>query len=445
MAPRRSGALTRRGALLLPLGLAGCSLFDNLFGSNKVPLPGRREDVMASRAELTVPAGAKPRIALPPATANAEWPQPGGNPAHVMGHLASGDRLAQAWRSDIGEGSGYRRKITSQPVIAGGRVYTMDSDGVVTAFDVRNGARAWEFETKGRHDRSTNVGGGIAVDGGVLYASTGRAELLAMDAATGKLKWRQPLGAPARSSPTVADGRVYLTTAEEQLIGFAVADGKRLWSFQGPTVQTTVLGQPSPAYADGLVVAGLGSGDLVTVRAASGAVAWTDSIAASSGRSSLADLAAITAMPVIAGERVFAIGLGGLLVSTDLRSGRRLWEREVAGGQTPWVAGDWLFLVTTDQQIAALDARDGRVAWRSDLPRYENPKKQRRPIDWFGPVLVGDRLVVAGTNRASLAVSPYTGEILGQQKLESPASVAPVVAGGTVYLVTDDGSLLAFR
>ena len=206
-----------------------------------------------------------------------------------------------------------------------------------------------------------------------------------------------------------------------------------------------MLGQPAPAYAGGLVVAGFGSGDLVAVRAATGTVVWTDSLAAASGRTSLADLSAITGLPVIDGERVNAMGLGGLLVTLDLRSGRRLWEREVASSQGPWVAGPWMFLVTADQTIAALDARDGRVSWLADLPRYENPQKQRNVINWMGPVLVGDRLVVAGTNQRALAVSPYTGDILGEQKLPGPASLAPVVAAGTIYFVTDDGSLTALR
>ena len=59
----------------------------------------------------------------------------------------------------------------------------------------------------------------------------------------------------------------------------------------------------------------------------------------------------------------------------------------------------------------------------TDLPRWENPEKQKDPITWFGPVLAGDRLVVAGTNSEALAVSPYTGEILGRQTLSGAASL----------------------
>ena len=79
------------------------------------------------------------------------------------------------------------------------------------------------------------------------------------------------------------------------------------------------------------------------------------------------------------------------------------------------------------------------------LPRWENEEKQEDPIRWLGPALAGDRLVLAGSTRELLAVSPYTGKVLGTQKLSGVASVAPVVADGTVYVVTDGGALLALR
>lgn len=443
---RDSAALGRRAAMLLPVGaLAGCSMFEGWFESAKAPLPGKREDVRAGQRGLELPSGLRPSVVLPAAVTNAEWPQPGGNPAHVMGHLQTGTVLNQAWRVPIGEGGGFRAKITAQPIVAGGRIYAMDSNAVVSAFDLRTGTRQWRFVTKAKKDRSSNVGGGMAIDSGMLVATTGRGDVVALDAATGTLRWRQQLGVPARSSPTIAEGRIYLITIEQQILALAIQDGKKLWSHQATAAQTLVLGEPAPAYADGLVVAGSGSGDLLALRAETGGIVWTDSITAVGGRGSLADISAISAMPVIANNRVFAIGEGGLLVAIDVHTGRRLWEREVAGSQTPWLVGDWMFIVTLEQRAAALDARTGTVAWVANLPRYKNTKNQSDPIAWFGPVLASERLVFGGTNQRAIAVSPYDGKLLGERRLPDNASLAPVVAGGTLFLITADGSLLAFR
>lgn len=444
-AAARGLSLTRRLAVLAPLAaLAGCDSWDNLFGSKKTILPGKRESLLTGQGGLTADEGVG-KVTLPPAVRNAAWPQDGGNPAHLMGHLQAGDRLAEAWSADIGDGGGYRAKILAHPVSANGIVYTMDSSGMVSAFDLANGSRLWRFDTSLDEDRSTNIGGGLAVDNGTLYAVNGLAELVALDAAKGTVRWRTKTGTPARSSPTVADGRLFLTTIDDRLLAYATADGRSLWSYQGTQTPTAYLGQPAPAYAEGFVIAGFGSGELVAVRADSGVIVWTDSLAAARAAGTVAEFSSIRGLVTVVSGVVYSISVGRLMVANDLHSGRRLWERDASGEDSPWVADDWIFLVTLNQQIAAISRSDGRVAWATDLPRWEDPDKRKDEITWFGPVLVSDRLVVAGTNEVALSVSPYTGRVLGQQTLSDGAALGPIVVAGTVLITCDDGRLLALR
>ncbi len=438
-------ALTRRAALLAPLAVGGCGLFDDWFGDNKKPLPGTREPVMRGQRGLTVDEGV-PKVVLPPPVRNAAWPQAGGNPAHLMGHLAANEQLAQAWTADLGAGGGYRRKILAQPVVTNGTVYAMDSAAVVSAFELGNGARVWRFDTKPEDSDSTNTGGGLAVEQGTVFAVNGIGDVVAIDASKGTARWRRNIGVPARSAPTVAEGRIFVITIEDRLLALAADDGRTLWSHQASVAATEVLGQPAPAYSSGLVVAGFGSGELSAFRADSGSVVWSDSLGATRGRNSLADFSSIRGVPVISNGRVFAISLGGLVLGLDLPTGRRLWERQVAGEDSPCIAGSWMFIVSASQDIAALNLDDGRVAWVTALPRWENPEKQTDSLTWFGPILVGDRLVVTGTSAEALAVSPYTGDILGRQTLSDPAApVGPMIADGTLLVITDNGRLAALR
>src|SRR3954471_21430696 len=88
--------------LLLSLGAAGCDLFQD----KKQPLSGERIPVLGlgSRFEPD-PDLASAAITLPPPTVNPDWPEPGGNPAHAMGHPALPEKLARAWSTGIGDGS----------------------------------------------------------------------------------------------------------------------------------------------------------------------------------------------------------------------------------------------------------------------------------------------------------------------------------------------------
>jgi len=435
-------SLSRRATLVGTLALTGCSIFDDLFESNKPPIPGKREAVLSSTRGLQVDASDHGPVTLPAPVRNVDWLQAGGNPTHSMGNLAVGG-YAKIWSREIGEGGGYRRKITASPIVAGSRVFTMDSNGTVSAFDVQTGSPQWRTETQNENDRSTNIGGGIAAADGVIYAATGRGEALALDAVKGAIKWRAWLDAPARSAPTVVEGKLFMPTLDERMVALSAADGKRVWSYQATASATIVLGEPAPAYSDGLLVGGFGSGDLVGLRADSGTLAWSDSLASARGRASIADLSAIRAVPVIVGNVVYAIGVSGLLVAIDLRSGRRLWEREVAGQYMPWAAGDWLFVLTAEQQLAAIGRVDGRVRWITDLPRFDNPDKQRDPIFWAGPLVADKHLFVAGSTRKLLVIDPADGAILSQQDLPAAASLSPIAAQGKVFVLTDDATLSA--
>jgi outer membrane protein assembly factor BamB len=217
-----------------------------------------------------------------------------------------------------------------------------------------------------------------------------------------------------------------------------------VWSYQATAVATSVLGEPAPAFADGTVVCGFGSGDLVALRAESGALAWTDSLAAVRGRTSLLDLSAIRGLPLIADGVVYAISVGGLMLALDLRSGRRLWERDIASQNTPWLAGDWIFVLSLQQTLACVNKADGHVRWTSALPRFENTKKNTDPIYWTGPLLGGKFLYLGGTTSKLIAVNPATGDIAGEQDLPDKISVAPVAAMGRLFVVTQDGTLTAF-
>jgi outer membrane protein assembly factor BamB len=272
------------------------------------------------------------------------------------------------------------------------------------------------------------------------------AELIAFDPAKGGIKWRQSIAVPARSTPTVAEGRIYLNTIDDKLKALSADDGHELWSYQATPTATTILGDPAPAYAQGIVVAGFGSGEIAALRAETGALIWTDGLGIPGGRSTLADFLSIRGDPVISNGQVFVTGLGGLTIAADLLTGRRVWERRVASSNTLWVAGNWLFMISTDQDAGAINVDEARVAWVSSLPRWVNPDKKKETIIWYGPVLAGNRLIVLGSNSEARWLNPMTGETVSTATLsDAPAPFPPIVVDGTMLVVTEDGKLTAWR
>lgn len=437
------------------LAVAGCDTIQELVHRPDPPLKGRRLAVLPTTSLLKADARISDvKILLPRPAANSEWPQTGGYPNHAMHHLALGKSPRRAWRVTIGTGSQRRgflsfsrsRRLLTQPIVGGGSVFSMDASGRVRAFDLASGRRLWSESALPRRERDGDVGGGLAYAGGRLYVATGAAEVLAMDAATGKVIWRKNAGAPIRNAPAVSRGRVFVVTVENTVLAYTAANGKREWNYAGVAAKTGILGSGSPAVDEGVVVAPQSSGEVVALRVENGQPVWTESVAAARRRNQIGGLTAITASPVIDRGVVYAVSNAGRLVAIELRSGRRLWDVEMGGLQTPWVAGDYIYALSNRAVLAAIRRSDGKVRWAVRLDRFTDDKdlESGRPL-WAGPVLAGDRLVVAGSHGEALSVSPYTGEVIGWIPLSKGVIIQPVVARRTILFLDDSGRLTAMR
>ena len=428
--------------MLVSMLLAACGWFD----SKKQPLSGERISVLSLDRQLEPdPDLAKIAITLPAPVVNPDWPEPGGYPNHAMQHLSLPDRLTRVWSTSTGEGASRYSRVLSHPVVEKGRVYAMDGAVQVGAYDAGTGDRLWQVDLKPEGERGTSFGGGIAFWNDRLYATTGYAQVLALDPADGKIIWRSNVGAPVRSGPTVSDGRVFVVTVGNELTVLAADDGRQLWVHNGIPETASLLGSASPAVEGEVVVVAYSSGELYALTVETGRPLWSDNLASTSNLDAVSTLADIRGWPVIDRGRVYAASHSGRMAAIDLRSGERAWEQELGSTHSLWVAGDYVYILSNDNELLCLTRNDGKVRWVRLLPSYENEKKKKDPMTWAGPVLGGDRLIVLSSDGGAISISPYTGEPLGRDEMSAGGYFAPVIADNSLYVLTDDAELSAYR
>ena len=438
----RRGALTAAAALL-----AGCGEGTWLGETPAPPLPGERKAVLLIEDQLSAdPRLAQLNVVLPPAVRNADWPQAGGEPTHAMQHLEAAAAIAVAWRSGIGAGAGGGSRLLAGPVVAGGRVFAVDADGMTTAVDAATGSEVWQFYPEDVEEVDRLAGGAAAYDEGKLFVVTGNGMVYGLDAAGGGEVWRRQIKAPIRSAPTVAGGRVLVPTADGQLFALDAATGEPIWQHAGLFEQAGLLGGASPAVANGLVIAAYASGEVVALSLENGQQLWSDTVLRPRRTLAIGTIADIVGDPVIAGDRVFVAGVSGEMAAFDLERGVREWTAEVTSIQTPWVAGNFVFILTERNEVVCMVDQGGRIRWVTPLATLVDPEDpDSRQIRWTGPILVSDRLLLASSEGEVVSISPFTGEVLGTGEIGGAVTVPAAVADGTVFFLTDDAQLVAFR
>jgi outer membrane protein assembly factor BamB len=206
-----------------------------------------------------------------------------------------------------------------------------------------------------------------------------------------------------------------------------------------------VLSSASVGVSGDTVVVPYSSGELFALRTQNGTPAWNDTLTRTGNVTSLTIINDIAGRPVIDRNLVLAVSHSGTLAAINFRSGSRAWTRNIAGIQTPLVAGEYVFIVSTDGEVVCLNRADGRVRWTSQLPSFEDPKGKRGPIVWTGPLLVSNFLVLVSSNGKAELLSPYTGEKLGETAIPDGTFIPPVMANGTMYVLTNDAQLVALR
>lgn len=407
------------------------------FSKKEVPLPGERIAVITDPNVASVdPAEAARPVQLPPAQANASWSQPGGSPSNNLGHLALSGEVRKVWSADAGTGSSSSGRLSAVPLVADGKVFTLDAGGRVSAFSSASGAKLWTVSVTPENEKSKEgFGGGLALDGGHIYAATGYGTVVSIDSGNGAIVWTKRVGKPIRSSPTAAGGKIYFVSVDNTLYALSDDDGQELWTARGLPQAATLLSNVSPAVSGNIVVAPFPAGDIAAYDVSSGKVSWSDSLSRSS-ETTAAGILGDPARPVIDHDVVYAVSHGGKMIATSESSGERLWTRNLASTQMPWVAGDTVYVVDLEGKLVALARADGKVRWVAALPGSAR---------WSGPVLAGGKLWAVSGAGLLVGVDASSGQVISQVDLRTPVFVSPVVAGGRMYILADNAELIALN
>lgn len=302
-------------------------------------------------------------------------------------------------------GGGY-----STPSVAGGRIYLMVNKGLedefVTARNAKDGSQLWSTRIGkvGNPDQQPNYPAARStptVDGAVLYALGSDGDLVCLETATGKVRWRKSLRADFSGQPGT-------------------------WAYaESPLVDGDVV-VCTPGGAQATVVA---------LNKKTGALVWKCAVTGGA-RAGYASIV----VAEVGGVRQYVTYTGDGLFGVEAKTGKFLWRYDKTTGQmglsamTP-VVSDGLVFSGNDR----LGGAAVRILFEGDAAKADEVYRgMKLPRMLGGAVLVGEYLYGSSGN-ALVCVEFKTGQVKWSERSVAPGAVC--YADGRLYLHGESGEL----
>lgn len=342
------------------------------------------------------------------AAAADSWPQFRGNlslTGFTRAELAP--TLRVLWTYEAGE------SVESSAAIVAGTVYVGSQKGDLVALDLATGRERWKYSTGSQIGESSP-----AVSAGSVYVGSLDGNVHAVSARTGQRLWTFKTGTEVKSSPVVTAGKVLVGSYDQHLYCLSARGGKELWRFRtNGNVHCTAAVAAGTAYISGC------DEYLRAISVATGRELFQMHSAAYTGAS-----------PALSQGNAFYGTFNNDVLGANLTKRRFGWRFVNPDRQFPFyssagVVDGRVVVGGRDKTVHCLDARNGRREWAFNT--------QAR-VD-SSPALASGRVFVGSNDGRLYVLDFFSGEKLQEFNLGGPVSASPAVAAGRVVVGTQDG------
>lgn len=361
-----------------------------------------------------------------------------------LADFAAAASIERLWGEGVGEGLG-RKYVRLAPAVLADRVYAADAYGTVEARDRFSGRLAWRvrvgeadgpsaFKFWDRRDPAF-LTGGVGVGEGLVLVGTTRGEVIALDAADGRERWRAAVSSEVLAPPAAAEGVVVAQSGDGRVTALESADGQVRWTFDTQVPVLTLRGTATPVVRDGLVYGGFATGKIAAVRAQDGQPVWEQRVMLPEGRSELSRMVDVDSTPLVTGNLVFAVSFQGRLKAFRRSDGAAIWQQEASSHLDLAEGYGHVYVVAEDDTVYAFDQADATIVW-------EQPGLRNRQLS---PPLAFSNYMLVGDDEGYLHVLAQSdGRFLARRKIDGAGlRSGMIVADDTIYLLSNDGQLNA--
>jgi len=346
-------------------------------------------------------------------------------------HEFSLKKSSQFWSFYSGNSSDH---FVFYPIIKDNKAFILDTAAELVAYDMSSERKLWKSQVFQKKFLKNYRAPKIGYADGKIFAVAGVNKIAAVSEVDGKTLWSKDIASIPVSAP-VSDGEfVYVSTNDNKLYAFSVANGELQWTQSGIVRTTAIFGAADPVIYKDLIIVSYSSGEVYAVKKKTGEAIWSQNLNVSKATNSDFYLNDIDATPLVKDGVIYSIGNGGIMMAIDAKSGNYLWKKEIAGIVDFWAANGFLFIVNNDNKLLAISKKTGGIKWISQLPNFVKEKNPGTKILYNGVLMAGDKLLVSSTRGEILIVSPLDGKLEQTFIVGKKISHSPIVVNDKIYV-----------
>jgi outer membrane protein assembly factor BamB len=337
-------------------------------------------------------------------------------------------RFSRRWSINIGNGQGDKYSLLT-PAIDSGVLYVASEDGNVVAVDAGTGNIRWRNRTR------QTITGGVGASNGVVMFGTQDAEVFVLSQTDGEILWSAPVSSEVLSAPQTDGDVVVLQTVDDKLIALDADDGDQRWIYETTLPVLTLRGTSKPVFSNGAVIAGFSNGTMVAVSADDGIWRWEERVAVPQGRYDIDRVIDVDGDLLLDDNVVLATSYQGNLMGLDVQTGRIVWG--VEGSSYHGLAQGFgnVYVCNERGHIIAIRSNSDSEVWR-------NESLDLRSVT--APTPFGNYLAVADFEGYVHLLSQIDGRIVGRYRADNDGVRARMLASNnTLYTYGNSGRLSA--
>ncbi len=352
-----------------------------------------------------------------------------GDPAPLV-DFESTLRVGKVWSTQVGDGMG-KQGLTMGPFYSSGTLFAADYKGRLLSVNAQNGRKNWELKTQ------QTFSGGPGIDDTHIYMGTIDGRVVAFDRNNGDELWNAQVSSEVLVPPVAADGIVVVRCIDGRVFGMDADNGTRIWIYDHSVPLLTLRGNANLLIKGGVIFVGYDDGSVVAMHLEDGSVLWSQSVVSPEGRTELERLADIGQQMVLVAGDLIVSSYKNQVVSLDANSGRLLWFKDISSVTGVQVDRTKLAISERNGDLWLLDRRNGATLWKQD--QLSNRGLTR-------PAFYG-KFVVVGDKEGYLHwIDSASGEFVARQRPgKNVFATAPLPVGTTLYVLTGNGKLVAYR